>query len=178
MATIGHLAIGLAAARLHHQRRPDVPGFAPLVLVYTALSFLPDADVLGFGWGIPYGHAFGHRGAAHSTVLALGLGLVAAFHFARSKRPAWPVLLVAATVASHGLLDAFTDGGKGIALLWPLTEERFFAPWRPIPVAPIGLRFWSLVGLKIALFEAALFFPLLAWALWPRRGVTGRPAAG
>ena len=169
MATIGHLAVGLVAARLHHGREPRVPGFAPLAILYCGLALLPDADVLGFGWGIPYSHAFGHRGAAHSTVLALGLGLLAAFWFARSERPIWPVLLMATTLASHGLLDALTDGGKGIALLWPLSEERFFAPWTPIPVAPIGLRFVSLVGLKIALAEAGLFFPLLTWALWPQR---------
>lgn len=169
MATLGHVAAGLLAARVHHGREPRFLSFAQLALVYCGLSLLPDADVLGFGWGIPYAHVFGHRGAAHSAVLALGLGLLVAFLFHRAKQPVWPVLLIAGKVASHGLLDALTDGGKGIALLWPLSEERFFAPWRPIPVAPIGLRFVSLVGLKIALAEAALFLPVLAWSLWPRR---------
>ena len=51
--------------------------------------------------------------------------------------------MVALVVASHGLLDALTDGGLGAALLWPFSDERFFAPWRPLPVAPIGARFWS-----------------------------------
>lgn len=47
---------------------------------------------------------------------------------------------LAAATASHGLLDMLTDGGRGVAWLWPLTAERFAAPWRPIAVSPIGLR--------------------------------------
>lgn len=33
-----------------------------------------------------------------------------------------------------------TDGGKGIALLWPFDGARMFAPFRPIEVSPILLR--------------------------------------
>ena len=33
-----------------------------------------------------------------------------------------------------------TDGGKGIALMWPVSGERLFAPVRPIEVSPILLR--------------------------------------
>jgi len=72
-------------------------------------------------------------------------------------------------VASHGLLDALTNGGRGIALLWPFTNARYFAPWRPIPVAPIGLRFLSSRGLHVALVELALFSPLFVYGLWPRK---------
>jgi inner membrane protein len=67
------------------------------------------------------------------------------------------------------LLDTLTDGGLGIALLWPFSNERFFAPWRPIPVAPIGARMLSSRGLHVVLTEALQFSPLLAWAIWPRR---------
>ena len=31
--------------------------------------------------------------------------------------------------ASHGILDAFTSGGLGIALLSPISNQRFFSPW-------------------------------------------------
>jgi inner membrane protein len=78
--------------------------------------------------------------------------------------------LVAAVVGSHGLLDALTDGGLGAALFWPFDESRHFAPWTPIPVSPIGLRVLSPYGLSVALHELVLFFPLFAYALWPRRG--------
>ncbi len=75
---------------------------------------------------------------------------------------------MAAVVASHGLLDAMTDGGKGVALLWPLTTKRFFFAWRPIPVAPIGAGFLSLRGLRVALVELFEFAPVFAYALFAR----------
>jgi inner membrane protein len=76
---------------------------------------------------------------------------------------------VALVLASHGLLDTLTDGGLGVALLWPFTTRRWFAPWRPLPVAPIGARLFAPVGLHVLLVELVCFAPLFAWALWPRR---------
>jgi len=32
-----------------------------------------------------------------------------------------------------------TDGGLGVAFLAPFHNERFFFPWRPIAVSPIGI---------------------------------------
>jgi inner membrane protein len=77
-------------------------------------------------------------------------------------------VIVTLVIASHGLLDALTDGGLGAALLWPFSDERFFAPWRPLPVAPIGARFWSGRGLAVLAVELCWFGPLAAWTLWPR----------
>jgi inner membrane protein len=71
--------------------------------------------------------------------------------------------------ASHGLLDTLTDGGLGIALLWPWSNHRFFAPWRPIPVAPIGKAMLSARGAEVLLTQAVLFLPLFVVGLWPRR---------
>lgn len=73
------------------------------------------------------------------------------------------------TLASHGLLDALTDGGLGIALLWPFTNERFFAPWAPIPVAPIGTGMLSSRGVYVVAFELMAFAPFWLWALRPQR---------
>ena len=56
--------------------------------------------------------------------------------------------------ASHGILDAFTDGGLGIALMSPFTQKRFFFPWTPIPVSPIGLRgFIQYGGMEVIVWE-------------------------
>jgi len=56
--------------------------------------------------------------------------------------------------ASHGLLDALTDDGLGIALLAPFDNTRYFFPWTPIPVSSIGLRaFLSDWGLRVIIFE-------------------------
>ena len=84
----------------------------------------------------------------------------------RSGRTA---LFTVTVLASHGLLDTMTDGGLGSALLWPLSLKRFFAPWRPIPVAPIGLDFLSPYGATVSAIEFALFGPLFVYALRPRR---------
>jgi inner membrane protein len=52
--------------------------------------------------------------------------------------------------ASHGILDAFTNGGLGIALLSPFDHSRYFFPWTPIMVSPIGLKaFLSKWGLMV-----------------------------
>lgn len=172
MASIGHVAIGLAAGRFYasspglEQRRLLIPAMA----VFTGLSLLPDADVIGFAIGIAYSHPLGHRGASHSLSVALALGLCAGLMARWAGLPRAKTALVAAVVvASHGLADALTNGGLGIGFLWPLSNERFFAPWRPIPVAPIGFRFFSGRGLRVAAVEAVYFFPLFLYALWPRR---------
>lgn len=177
MATLGHLAAGLAAGRLHHGRRASRRKLGLAMAGYSALAVLPDADVLAFSLDIPYGAPFGHRGAAHSLVVGLAVGLLAAA-LARGVGSRWirTFLLVTLATASHGVLDAFTDGGRGIALLWPFSDERFFAPFRPIPVAPIGSDFLSARGLWCLGVEGALFAPVVAWALWPRRAPSGEPA--
>jgi hypothetical protein len=68
-------------------------------------------------------------------------------------------------LASHALLDTLTNGGLGCALLWPFDLTRYFAPWNPIPVAPIGLYFFSPYGLTVATVELLLFAPLLWFGL-------------
>jgi inner membrane protein len=50
----------------------------------------------------------------------------------------------------HGLLDAMTNGGKGVAFFSPFDMTRCFLPWRPILVSPIGVtRFFSPRGLAV-----------------------------
>lgn len=170
MATIGHVAVGLAGARL----------FAPQALnrrhLIWAMAFLslsalaPDADVVAFALGIPYAAPWGHRGAAHSLLFGATVGLATGALFpiygaARVRS----MLAVALVTASHGPLDSLTNGGLGIALFWPLTNVRWFAPWRPLPVAPIGSGMLSSRGLTVLLYETLLFAPLLLYALWPRK---------
>jgi inner membrane protein len=140
--------------------------------IFSVLSLLPDVDVVAFALRIPYGAPWGHRGALHSLAIALAMGIAAilassAFGVspARAARIGACVTLV---VGSHGLLDAMTDGGKGVALLWPLTTKRFFFSWRPIPVAPIGAGFFSMRGLRVAMVELIEFSPVFAYALFAR----------
>jgi inner membrane protein len=139
--------------------RPGVPRrFWVLGAVAAAL---PDADVIGFSAGIRYGATLG---AAAVAVL------VVAFWFPRGLpgvRAGPLAAYLALATGSHGLLDAFTDGGLGIALLWPVDGNRYFFPFRPIEVSPIGLRrFLSERGLAVLASELKwVWLPSAALAL-------------
>jgi inner membrane protein len=157
----------MAAAR--YSQRDRVPRASSFVL-WSVLSLVPDADVVGFALGVRYGDQWGHRGATHSLLFSVVLGVAIGVVSVRSKLSHVRVALVAtAVLVSHALLDTMTDGGLGCALLWPFDLTRYFAPWRPIPVAPIGLRFLSPSGVIISLGEVVLFAPALVFALRSKR---------
>lgn len=126
-----------------------------LLAAGVAVCVLPDADVLGYQLGVPWGSDFAHRGFTHSLFFALGLALLGAAAWRRLGAPPFTVLLFLFVAgASHGLLDACTNGGSGIALLWPLSSERWFAPFRVIEVSPIGVaRFLSARGVDVLASE-------------------------
>ena len=44
-------------------------------VIWSGLSLLPDADVIGFRFGVRYEDTWGHRGATHSLTFALGVGI-------------------------------------------------------------------------------------------------------
>jgi inner membrane protein len=175
MASVGHIAVGMAAARVY---RVGVPQWSSMAW-WSALSLLPDADVIGFALGVQYADPWGHRGATHSLTFSAALGLAIGLAAPRFKQPAVRTALIASVVlASHALLDTMTDGGLGCALLWPFDLTRYFAPWRPIPVAPIGLAFFSPYGAIVALQEVVLFSPALLYALRSRHVQAKRAAIG
>jgi len=132
-------------------------------------SILPDIDSIGFHLGIPYSSFWGHRGITHSLTFAAILAVCVAAGFSRTLRRPWRlVLLLFLVTATHGLLDAMTDGGLGIAFFSPVDLQRYFLPWRPIHVSPIGVgRFFSARGLRILWSEIlSVWLPVLAiWAL-------------
>jgi inner membrane protein len=163
MASVGHIAVGMTAARVYGDGR--VPRWSSLTL-WSVLSLLPDADVIGFSAGVPYADPWGHRGATHSLAFSIAAGVAIGLAARWFNRPVGRTAVIATVVlVSHAALDAMTDGGLGCALLWPFALTRYFAPWRPIPVAPIGLDFFSRSGGIIALLELVLFSPLLLVAL-------------
>jgi inner membrane protein len=173
MASVGHIAIGMAAARAYGGEG-RVPRWSSMAL-WSAVSLLPDADVIGFALGVQYSDPWGHRGATHSLSLSVAVGLGIGLAARRFNRPALRTAVFASVVlASHAVLDTMTDGGLGCALLWPFSLTRYFAPWRPIPVAPIGLAFFSPYGGIIALTELVLFSPALLFAL-RSRGAHAKP---
>lgn len=154
-------------------------------------AMLPDADVLAFALHIPYADAFGHRGASHSLLFACVLAALAAvWAFFGSGRPRSAGLCqprLASTVqaavfvficaASHPLLDAMTSGGLGVALAWPWSEQRFFAPWRPIRVSPFAPQFFSARGIATLLSELRWVWLPLAAAVVAWKLIQPAPAA-
>ena len=109
-----------------------------MLLFGILCAVLPDADVIGFRFGISYADAFGHRGFSHSFVFALLMGCigfgVSPLFLHGSRLMGFTVGFLA--VSSHILLDAMTNGGLGVAALWPFDQTRYFCDWRPIRVSP------------------------------------------
>lgn len=136
------------------------------------LAMAPDSDVIGFRFGISYDSVWGHRGAMHSLAMgtALALGIAA---LVPALRKGWSIPFLFFAAASHGLIDTMTDGGRGVALFWPFDPTRYFAPWRPIRVSPIGARFFTSRGVATAISELQLVwlpcFLVAASALLLRR---------
>jgi inner membrane protein len=170
MPSIGHVAIGIAASRFNRKNSRAVWTPFGAAVVWSTISLLPDLDVVGSRFGIRYEDTWGHRGVSHSFAFALVVA-VAVYAFGRFAK--FRALKMATTafvvLAVHAVLDTFTDGGHGCALLWPFSDERIFAPWTPIPVAPMGRDFFSMEGLTVAALELLFCLPLLAYALWPAR---------
>jgi inner membrane protein len=167
MASIGHVAVGMAAGRAFTK---DPALAKKAAFAFAVVAMWPDIDVIGFAFGVNYADQLGHRGATHSLLLAALVGLASyAFAARRALPPARTAAFTTIVAASHGLLDTMTyGGGLGCALLWPFSDARFWAPVRFIPVAPIGLHILSPHGLKVMLTELFLFAPFWVYALWPR----------
>jgi inner membrane protein len=127
-----HAVAGLGLGKLCFARTLPwsfwlLAGFLPIV---------PDFDVFTHH---AYGSILGHRGYTHSLAFALLICLVVAGltyrYFQIRFLLLWGFFFLA--TASHGILDAFTNGGFGIPLLWPLISTRF-GPWGPMQVPDIG----------------------------------------
>lgn len=154
----------------------NVPTRPPRYWLAGALcSVLPDADIVAFWAGVPWGHVLAHRGLTHSLAFAVVLAVAvtgAAFRgraWDGRRATVWLFLFLA--TASHGVLDAMTDGGPGVAFFAPFDDNRYFLPWQPIPVSPIGLRrFFSERGLAVLEGEAA-------W-VWVPAGLLAAAGAG
>ena len=167
-SVLSHPAVPLAiAVALGPTRVPP-----PLAAAACVASALPDIDALGFLAGIPYGHPLGHRGFTHSLFFSLlvgGLGALFCRPLQAGPLAGFAVVFLAA--ASHGVLDAMTTGGLGVAFFSPLSNHRYFFPWRVIVVSPIGVApFFSSWGLRVLRSE-------LSWIWLPCAGAAAVGAA-
>ena len=140
-SVISHAAAGAALSIAF------APGGAPArywpVAIATAL--LPDADSLLYYFRVSYSQTVSHRGFFHSPFLGLIVSFLLMILFFREEKVfsgRWfryfSILLV--IWVSHGVLDALTNGGRGVAFFSPLSSKRYFFPWTPIQVSPMSIR--------------------------------------
>lgn len=121
-------------------------------------AVVPDADAIGYFTGVPYDSVWGHRGISHSILFSVLLGALLAIWLSRKEGLKghfwWLFAYLAICGISHGVLDAMTTGGKGVAFFAPFYDERFFFPFRFIKVSPMGVgRFFSEWGLRVIASE-------------------------
>jgi inner membrane protein len=154
-SAFSHAFVAVAAGKM----LPHGPMPAKFWWLSIACSVLPDADVLGYFIGVPYGHPLGHRGLTHSFSFALVLSLVVVT-VCFGNLPARPPRRWLLTMhfffvtASHGVLDAMTNGGLGIAFFAPFDDTRYFLPWRPVNVSPLEPHlFFTRYGLRVMISE-------------------------
>src|SRR5882757_8100830 len=148
-----HFLVGAALGQAAGARLRSDWRFWTVALVCSAL---PDVDVIGFGFGVRYGDLWGHRGMTHSILFAVVAGILAGSWFGGSRLEK----------IGQGVLDAITNGGLGIAFLSPFDPTRYFLPWRPILVSPIGAAFFSSRGLAVIWSEVLwVWGPALALGL-------------
>jgi len=172
MASVfGHMAVAYAMGKTLNPEWASTRFWALTVLC----CILPDVDVVRSVIGIPYEHVFGHRGITHSIAFAMLVGMVVP-KFAvpslswSSGRYGIFAMYFGLVTLSHGILDACTNGGLGIAFFAPFDTTRYFFPSRPIAVSPIGLtQFFSSLGLGVLVSELVwVGVPVCVWLLGRR----------
>lgn len=151
------------------------PAIIPKHLLFAGIvgSMVPDLDVVAFAFGVHSPSPFAHRGFTHSfafaAVLAL-IGALALYNWEASFALCFLFLFV--SIASHGILDTFTNGGSGIALFWPWSSQRYFAPIRPIVASPLSVRrLLSPRGAQVLLSEV-----IWVWLPWLGTAFAARTA--
>lgn len=121
--------------------------------IMAFLPIVPDFDYVGYVLRIPYASPWGHRGFTHSFLFCL---VLAWFHTKFTRKTSGfllPLIFYFVAASSHPILDAFTNGGLGVAFFAPYNWIRYFFPWRPIEVSPLGLGFFSEKGLVVIFSE-------------------------
>lgn len=176
-SAFAHAALGATLGKLFLPEQRHRPYW----LAAAACAALPDVDALGYRLGIPYDSLWGHRGLTHSLLAAASVaavGVLLSRLVQRAGRPAagrLGLLLFLAT-ASHGVLDAMTTGGLGVAFFSPWHLERYFFPLRPIRVSPLSIRgFFGSRGLLVLASEAIWVGLPCLLLLLGQRAVQKRP---
>ena len=153
---ISHPAVAVALAPVFQRFR--VP--QKIFFLGAFCTIVPDFDVVGLLFGIEYASLFGHRGFTHSLLFAVLFSGIIAFGFLRKRTDLSPVpcfIFLFLCTASHGIFDALTNGGHGVAFFTPFDQTRYFFSWRPIQVSPLGVSQFLSHRSAIVLFTELLW---------------------
>lgn len=156
---LGHAVAGLALNATLAGDRPPRRTWGLAV----ACALAPDLDWFTAFLHLPMRHALTHRGATHSLLAA---GLIASLAMLLGLRPHWRRpriwLCMFAAAFSHGLLDACTLGGVGVAAFHPFSPARYVCLWQPIRVSPIPMSAGLMARFLAALWTEAVWIGLPA----------------
>ena len=156
MATIGHVAAGIALGRISGDRPSGL-----LAITVLVAALLPDIDFL---------LRIDHRGPTHSIGLALAAGAsaYAGFRVLGRSDPAGAGILSACAVLSHILLDMLT-AHQPVAALWPLTRAELSLESTWLPAAPTDAALFTGRGALLLVAELAWSTALILAAIVVRR---------
>ena len=90
-------------------------------------SVFPDVDVATLDLGVPYEHPFGHRGFPLFVVCLPARAFIVRIFYSEHKFMS-PAALTTGFYffccgVSHSILDAMTNGGKGVAFFAPFDKH-------------------------------------------------------
>lgn len=118
------------------------------------LPIVPDFDYFGLLLNVPYPSLFGHRGFTHSIFFSLIFAGIAALVIEKkSMKKYFRFIFYFVTMMTHGLLDALTNGGLGVAFFSPFNKLRYFFFWTPIEVSPFAHHFLTHRGFIVLISE-------------------------
>lgn len=155
---LGHAAIALPINITVMNKRDNLK----IILLSILFAVLPDIDSFGYAAGIKYNSTFGHRGFTHSFIFIAILAFlfnIVFFPKIKIKTKMFFLLFLNFFLIgfAHILLDAMTNGGLGVAIFSPISNARFFLPWRPIEVAAILPQYFFQLGGSMVLAQETLF---------------------
>jgi len=114
----------------------------------VASSIMPDIDILAFRFDIAYSDLWGHRGMTHSLLFAFIWSIFLWFIILRSsdyrhqrfisKTSITAITILFLSTSSHGILDAMTNGGLGVAFFSPFDTTPTFYPGNPYKFHRLG----------------------------------------
>lgn len=150
-SAFSHAIAALAIGKVYTQNNLSIK----TATIGMVCSVIPDLDAIGYWMGVPYESVWGHRGITHSFFFAMLFSLAvikvlypAQLLFSKIYWLKW-IYFFAAT-SSHGILDAITNGGLGVAFFAPFENSRYFFPFRPVQVSQISITgFFSTRGVTV-----------------------------